>query len=317
MKQKITISIILLATVIVARAQAPYTVTVSGSAYTNLSGGTQLVYSAPPDDGYYATGNFDFNFFARKSSFKQVTTPKNSNGGFLASAGYLALYEFPNLDNTIGVQCMYIDSFRTVPGITTAWSKLEGTAGNRIMKVEWRDVVYGTNTASRANFQIWLHEADGSISYHYGSNSIPNASSIGTYCGVIVFNPTFTGLVSQFSLSGAVASPQTTYGGTSLGLPKLNSIPANGTVFTLKHNATAIQGLHEMNKIKVYPNPAGDYMMVNAGKASQVYIYNASGQFIQSLKNSGKELKIDISPFVPGTYIVKAEGMVPQQFVVK
>lgn len=305
MNKKLLLCTVFSASCAIANAQAPYLVTTSTETYSPLTGATTLTYSAT-DDGYYYTSNFTFKVFNRTADFKQYTTPKNSNGGFMASGGYLAIYEAPAFDNTIALQCMYIDSFRTVPGITNAYGKTEGASGNRILKLEWNDLVYGSNTARRANFQVWLHESDGSISYHYGPNTLANPIATSAYVGTIVFNPTFTALVDQFSLSGNLSSVQTTFGGTSMGLPKLNSVPVIGTVITLKKNTTSVNELHEKASVTLYPNPAQDYITVTTANTETIYIYQANGQLVKTATNTAKEQRIDISDLTPGVYHLTA-----------
>lgn len=57
-------------------------------------------------------------------------------------------------------------------------------------------------------------------------------------------------------------------------------------------------------RIKVYPNPANDYIVVESSSAVQVGLYNVNGKEIVSKQGVVIE-KIDVSELSPGTYILK------------
>ena len=60
--------------------------------------------------------------------------------------------------------------------------------------------------------------------------------------------------------------------------------------------------------IKVYPNPADDYIVVESSSSVQLNLYNINGKEIISKQGIAEE-KIDVSELNPGTYILKANDL--------
>jgi len=60
--------------------------------------------------------------------------------------------------------------------------------------------------------------------------------------------------------------------------------------------------------IKVYPNPANDYNVVESSSSVQLNLYNVNGKVIISKQGIAEE-KIDVSELNPGTYILKANDL--------
>jgi hypothetical protein len=305
----------------VSNAQSPYSVSVSTAPYAELTADSPLTFLPPPENGYYSATNFIFPVFNNRSAnFNLKTSAPQSLGAFVASQGYMAVYESPAYANTIAFQCLENnDSFSTVAGVTRVSTKMEGTTGNRILKYQWKDVVFNNNVAQTANFQVWLHEADKSISYHYGPNSVPNAATLPCYAGIIVINQSFTGLVDQFSLSGNPAAPQKTFGGTSFNFGALDGIPVPGTVYTLHNVITGIDELNSSAKnISVYPNPASSYITVIAEKAGIVSLLNSIGQIVNAFPVVKDKTKtIDLSNLPNGQYFVADEqGETSASFII-
>lgn len=295
-----------------SNAQSPYSVSVSTAPYVELTGDSVLTFIPPPaDNGYYYATNFIFPVFTnRTANFTFKTSAPQSLGAFITSQGYVAVYESPGYVNTVAFQCLENnDSFSTVAGVTRVSSKTEGTTGNRILKFQWKDVVFNGNVAQTANFQVWLREADKSVSYHYGPNTVPNAATLPCYSGIIVINQAFTGLVDQFNLSGNPAAPQKTFGGTSFNLSTLNGIPMPGTVYTL-HNV--ITGINEVTygtgSLSVYPNPARGHINLRSEISGTVSLFNSTGQIVSNLRVGKGEIKtIDLSSLPNGQYFVADE----------
>ena len=64
---------------------------------------------------------------------------------------------------------------------------------------------------------------------------------------------------------------------------------------------------HQINNdIRVYPNPAIDYIMVTENdNIDKVWIYNILGKRVKSYKVEGSETKYDIRDLPKGMYIVR------------
>ena len=75
-------------------------------------------------------------------------------------------------------------------------------------------------------------------------------------------------------------------------------------------------GLNEA-KVKIYPNPATDYVTVEGGEVKSIEIYSLAGALVASEK---AEATIGVSDLANGTYVVKvttAEGVKVEKLIKK
>lgn len=261
-------------------AATKYKVTVSSGVYNELAGATDLAFSIS-DSGYYYQSNFVFPVFDRLADMKQ-NVAMQSNGAFLSSEGYIAIYEAPGYKNTIVLQCLYnSNDFAAWPGTTKVSAKMEGTIpGSRILKFQWKDIISNNDINQRVNLQVWLNEADSSISYHYGPNSL--ASQAGqAYTGIIVLAQNFYDVLDECNLEGSPAKPAVYDTFKTVLLPTLDSIPRNGTIyyFTRVHTSSVSETGKASGNLLVYPNPANTSLTVQAGSsAAMVTLYDIAGR---------------------------------------
>jgi len=68
--------------------------------------------------------------------------------------------------------------------------------------------------------------------------------------------------------------------------------------------ATGISDVAVSPAIKVYPNPARDYVLVNAMENTIIGIYDLKGQLCRSVVSSAAETRVDISGLRPGIYVI-------------
>lgn len=288
-------------------AQDFYDMNVSNAAYTELTGATKLQYIAA-EGGYYWSTNLTFPVLGKNAGFGQNINPP-SNGAYL-SQGYIAIYETPGYANTIVLQAFYDINLGSVDGTTEVSVKTEGTTGSRVVKFQYKNLVYNNDLSKKINMQIWLNEKDKSIIYHYGANTLGTGAAITGRCGTVIIEPNFIDLDGAFNLIGNPASPQVQYGTDSLTeLPALTSFPANGTVYTLKPKATGIDGkLFETVPLTIYPNPAKNIINVVSPGAYEAEIYNGTGQKVKTISIGMGTTVIDIATLDPGIYFIKSEG---------
>jgi hypothetical protein len=282
-------------------ASAQYQVNVTSGTYADLTGAYVLSF-VTPDSGYYFAANFDFPTFARTASFKQQSNPP-SLGGFVSQKGYLAVYESPGYQNTIVFQCLYQNGFRTVPGITKVSAKIEGGSGNSILKCEWKDLVKDNNTTQRINFQVWLHEADGKISYHYGPNTFASRAA-SAYSGIVVINQNFTAVLEGYHLEGNPASPAVYTGITTFAWPTFDSIPEEGSVITLSRSTTGLNETALQTSSGFYPNPASENVsFTGENEVGAVTISDISGRIIR-VETVQEDRSISTAGLKEGIYIL-------------
>jgi hypothetical protein len=305
MKTKILLcSLFLLAR---ATAFAQYTVTVSSAPYEAVDFATELTYSAA-DEGYYFPVDFMFRTFdnAYANCNYQRSDPASA-GLFMSDDGYVAIYDSIGKKSIVVFQCFENAKFQTVPGMTSAWVELEGEEGVRILKMEWRNLVYDGIHRHTASFQVWLHEADGSISYHYGRNSVPPSMGIddGGQTGIIVISDDFTRLTDEINLEGKPSAPVIYRDITTFALPTLDTLPAANRVYTFKRSTTAINAVAAAAAFDLYPNPAKNSLVLKGDLAgATVQIFNYSGQLVLRTAPDAQQA-IDITALPKGWYTLR------------
>lgn len=127
-------------------------------------------------------------------------------------------------------------------GVLTSLSPLSyllsGDKGDQILKIEINNATYKSDLSSTINYQIWLHERNGSIELHMGPNNINNpkdAFSRGPFSGV--FNVTSFSPISftyGYALLGDSSSPSdTSFVGSKIDDKgfTLDSAPSEHTVY--------------------------------------------------------------------------------------
>lgn len=156
-----------------SQAIGDYVFTPTTGTYTAITGGT--VTSASGDDGTQTSLpiGFTFNFCGTNYTTFNVTT--NGCLYFSSSITYtndLASTTYRPLIAGLWDD-LYDDSYSDVS------YKLDGTAPNRVLTVEWRNMLWGrysTETALpdyRQNFQIKLYETTGVVEIIYGNMQTP------------------------------------------------------------------------------------------------------------------------------------------------
>jgi len=75
---------------------------------------------------------------------------------------------------------------------------------------------------------------------------------------------------------------------------------------------SSISGIDDNQKpdsqFNIYPNPANDYITIEANFSSEIEIFNIQGQLIKSMDTNGDKTNIDISGFSRGMYFVKLKS---------
>ena len=77
---------------------------------------------------------------------------------------------------------------------------------------------------------------------------------------------------------------------------------------------------HNQIEVKVYPNPATNFVQVSSDQIQRVEIYNMMGQLVFEQNYNESHIVISTSGIAPGTYAVKvtaSNGTITKQVVVK
>ena len=191
--------------------------------------------------------------------------------------------------------------------------KLEGTIGNRVFKIEWKNAGFydegdelGTFN-DYINFQLWLYEGTNDIEIHFGPNMITDPTinyfgETGAIIGLSDYNQD-----NSYLLTGNISNP--TLVDT---LDFLNGTPLDGTVYKFSKNSTT--GIEFASTIlaspKVYPNPTNGVFTVECNKVEiRTYqITDIIGNIVQQGILTERTATIDLSKNLSGVYLLKIDG---------
>lgn len=164
MKQMLLFALLLMTAAVTTYGQTTfdYSFSQQTGTYSNLSNPSAL-FAGIQWDEEEASIDLGFSFPFMGSNFSSVSI---NTDGFLAfddDYHYVAAGCYSDL-----LFQQYGDGTASIVSYAT-----EGSAGSRIVKIEFRDCgVYEGSATDKVNFQIWLYEADGAIEYHYGNSTV-------------------------------------------------------------------------------------------------------------------------------------------------
>ncbi|MDT8308289.1 MAG: T9SS type A sorting domain-containing protein [Bacteroidales bacterium] len=187
---------------------------------------------------------------------------------------------------------------------------LEGIAGNRIFKLEWKNAGFYDEEDSLGtmndyiNFQLWLYEADNKIEFHYGPHMITDPfinyyGETGAIIGLADYD--FTDI---YLLQGNPANPTMVDS-----IAFLNGTPANGTIYRFSKFGTGVaHGNPVENILTVMPNPAQQQFVVKTGSTNakrSIRLIDSYGRVVKVVSDfQTDEVIIDRAGLVNGTYFV-------------
>jgi len=188
--------------------------------------------------------------------------------------------------------------------------KLEGYAGSRILKIEWKNAGFvgeigelGT-LDDYVNFQVWLFEGTNDIEMHYGSNKVSNPAisyegETGAFVGV-----SDKDLVNSYLLSGSPDNPE-----LSDTLANLDGTPADGTIYRFS-NLTAGNDNDQPEKVqvKIFPNPVQQVTTVQISHGSlnhaEFLLHDTFGRIVKTIPNiQTNEFSVDCTDLARGLYL--------------
>ncbi|MBN1340224.1 MAG: T9SS type A sorting domain-containing protein [Bacteroidales bacterium] len=199
--------------------------------------------------------------------------------------------------------------------------KVEGNAGARITKIEWRNMGFwaegflaGT-LQDYVSLQLWLHEGTNTVSVHIGPSSVVNPDTsyygktgpaIGVY-HIKQYIPEF--LIESLSLGGDPAKPEAIFNDHELNVC-LSGTPADGAAYKFSY----IPGGYSENvlsQVSVYPNPAGSVLFVNYEKGFrrnvELFVFSSDGKRIDcpSRLVNDHVLRFDVAGLNQGLYLIR------------
>lgn len=301
-------------------ANLAYTFVAETAAYTPLTGTTSLTGNASWDDPA-ATIPMPFAFTVQGQQVDSLLLEglggsliglQNNNPIFSIVAPFEADIIDRGYDSSVSLSSISY--------------KVDGTAGNRILKIEWKEVgsygEYSNNggiLAMYISFQAWIYEGTNVIEYRYGANTINDPSTFyegdpGAIIGTALTDGNAS-LVANL-ISGPVASP--VFGLTVL---PLNGTPANGTLYRLTPiGASSSVAENQLSQVlKAWPNPVSDVLNMELKNQQQarIALYNLQGQKVKQQLLSESRSSLDLSDLPAGAYLIRMEGQAGSMRIIK
>ncbi len=242
-------------------------------------------------------------------------------------------YAYSNAIFMYPIEAEIVDrGFGTNNSLSSISYQLEGTAGNRILKVQWKNVGFEGEYDSLGtlnyfiNYQLWLYEKTNIIEYHYGPNKIDNAQI--AYYGDDIPDVGFHFLriisvlenKSDIRANLLAGNPNSPYmqieDGFDFPEERLDGTPANGIVYRfVPINGSVGITQKTKNSLAIYPNPASTELYIQANTNEPIQILSFSGTLLKEYTNMPQGLqRIDISNLEKGMYIIK-KGIAYQKLI--
>ncbi|WP_299253817.1 T9SS type A sorting domain-containing protein [uncultured Aquimarina sp.] len=306
-----------------------YELSTSTAAYINLTSSTSLNNTAPWDDPEFAIPiGFDFEYF--DITINQIyiddwgfgaglTTNPNETGTLPVLIPYGADiadrgYDFNNENATTG-------------SLSNISYLVEGSVGNRILKIEWNNVGFHSDifvdgiSTDFTNFQMWLFEGSNDIEIHFGPNSIsnPDESFDGEAGSLIALIPSYnfgTEVLEENAtfLSGNPINP-TVILSTVDDNTFLDGVIPNGTIYKFTRSTLSTEEFRSVTKLELFPNPSNDVISISGITTNEKYeIYNLLGNKIEDgiiYKNK----RINIQNYSKGIYLIKLDNNQTLKFI--
>ncbi|UUV22486.1 T9SS type A sorting domain-containing protein [Paenimyroides aestuarii] len=317
--KKITLLASLLLTTLTVSAQNYYTFTKSTATYTDLTGATSLTNNTIWDFDFFGPIASPFNI----DIFGQTYNTINFEDDYF----YLESSTNANLYSELFPAYAYIMD-RNVSGIGNGVSpisyKVEGTSGNRILKMEVKNAGLemefdATGTTNLfLNYQIWFYEADKSIEYRYGNHNVTNVASLNDEgVSYIFLSYEDSNNVKGGFIDGTITSPTYTEVTNPTSNPtNLNALPAPNTVYRFALNPLAVKD-QEKIEFSMFPNPTNDVLNLTFPEAvNKPYsVYDLMGrEVLKGSLNNITQAQINVSTLQKGSYILRIAGST-QKFV--
>ena len=181
MKKHILLTITTMATLFATTTKAQYTFSTFSSPYENLSNSTDLFPATPNWDDEFLKVGVPFPIKVNGENYDSVMV--ESNGSLFFFNNFLDINNIESVTDTI-MAVMPLGEYVSQNGVTDLIarfdnspisSKIEGSAPNRILKIEWRDAGFYADSSDTqelyVNLQAWYYEADGVFEFRYGARN--------------------------------------------------------------------------------------------------------------------------------------------------
>lgn len=300
---RISIVIILLSLATLTHGQ-PYYFTQRTETYTELNGASSLDNGITWGGALGVTIPIGFNYDFMGATFSQLRVETTGRLVFDPANHFFFADGFA----AVGIQDRgYTNNIARSPRSY----KVEGMAGNRILKIQFKNAGCAFDTSKYLNFQLWLYEANGDFELHMGSSNVMTSSlfTLGPLSGVhhlktitpldydyglIVYGDVNNLNDSTLSSSGLVFDNY-----------ELNRAPIEHTVYkysTTPH--TSLKVMEGRTSFGVYPTVCNNVLYANSSKVKKVLVYNMLGVLVKK----SELYPLTISDLSSGSYLIKTIG---------
>ena len=335
MKKCYTVFVLLFFTLSVAKAQVfPYYFSVeTGATYTPLTDSVSLNNGAVWDDPTYIIPiGFDFDFygFTTDSFHMEIGL-----GGILSPGTtdedlqpLLIAYgsDIIDIGDTSGVSVSEISY------------KIEGSAGDRIAKIEWKNVGFYNEVAefgtanNYLDFQLWLYEASGDIEVHFGPNNIEDDAlvhdGIGPWVSMVnEYDYDLDEFGELWFLTGDQNNPTLdtifTIDQIDTDLVGLDDDPSDGTIyrFSTSPPVSVINPIVDQN-VLIYPAITNDYVNIRIDdidlENANLVLFDASGKHLLKQSIQDNITVLNVQNLASGMYFMhinSSEGITTKKII--
>ena len=202
-------------------------------------------------------------------------------------------------------------------GISTISHITEGEEGNRIMKLEWKNVGFEATlqegeTDSWMNYQLWLYEADQSIELRYGPSQLNSEIDVfsgnsGVQAALVCSIPVMIGVVDGVGLVGDPVKPSTANYNWDKE-PFLNGIPDSGRVYRWDPNIVSVEENEIITDLNIFPNPMENELnFTSSSVVETIQIVDLTGKMVFESSLQCYSCQVSTKDLSPGLYVVKAK----------
>jgi hypothetical protein len=259
-----------------ALAGEAYAFSQRSQTYTELASGTPMFVSSM----YFDTLSLGFNF---------------RMAGHTGNKLYLFIHGSMSTSGGLNDSTCFLP-FSAEHGRGQYSYELSGTAGDRILKLQFKDLKFDHDftEADYMNFQVWLFERDNAIEVHFGPSDVQNLD----------WSYYFEQGGPAIGMQGAWLRGDPATATADTGIARLSGTPANGTVYRFSLSTTGIAPNRTRAPLNIYPVPAGDVLHVRGQEAGAAYeILDAAGKRVAAAKL--RDAGIPLNTLPPGQYMLR------------
>ena len=286
-----------------------YVHTLSNVAYQDLPN-PQVIHGADSiASGYYIDINLLFPAFGSIADFNSIPSIP-SLGAYVARNGYLAAYENPSYSHTFAFHG-YLNNLIRINHSSSISVLLVPNGSYKLLKFQWKNmgILHHADT-EYVNFQIWLDEANKSVSYHYGPSILNNDPNNAGGIGLLRAPNNFSSFTNATYLKGDAKYPNQLeeFHPTSFSnLIGSTNFPPQGTLVTFKLPTSGMQQ-NQLNKsnYSIYPNPFKESLKIHCTGNFNWQIIDLFGKQIKGGTGLDEQL-VNTTDIASGLYLIKIE----------